>query len=305
VTSPGVALQGAAVLVTGASGFLGSHLCTRLLADGAHVHATSRTARTSEHARLRWWQRDLSDPGSARALLGEIRPDVVFHLAGQVSAAPDLALVRPAFASLLGSTVSLLAAATELGCRRLVVTGSLTEPESAEVAPSSPYAAAKWASSAYARMFHALYETPVVIVRPFMTYGPRQDPGKLIPHVIRSLLEGTPPKLASGRWLADWVYVDDVIDGFALAATRPAIDGRTFDLGSGVLRSTRDVVEKIASRIPSRAEPQFGALPDRPAERVRKADLGTAKAALGWEPRTALEAGLDRTIAWYRDHRAD
>lgn len=301
MTAPGVAVEGAVVLVTGASGFLGSHLCARLLADGAHVHATSRSVRTSEHPCLRWWQSDLGDERSARALLGEIRPDVVFHLAGQVSAAPDLALVLPAFHSLLGSTVALLAAATDLGCRRLVVTGSLTEPESAEVAPSSPYAAAKWASSAYARLFHALYGTPVVIVRPFMTYGPRQDPAKLIPHVVRSLLRGTPPQLASGRWLADWIYVADVIDGFALAATRPAIEGRTFDLGSGVLRSTREVVEKIALRIPGRAEPQFGALPDRPAERERRADVGTAKAALGWEPRTSLEDGLDRTIAWYRE----
>jgi nucleoside-diphosphate-sugar epimerase len=81
--------------------------------------------------------------------------------------------VVPAFHSLLGSTLNLLAAVDELGCGRVVLTGSLTEPRSSgdEVVPSSPYAAAKWASTAYARMFHALYGTPVVIVRPFMAYG--------------------------------------------------------------------------------------------------------------------------------------
>jgi nucleoside-diphosphate-sugar epimerase len=290
-------------LITGASGFLGSHLCRRLLGDGAEVHATSRSARASDHSRLRWWQSDLADEASVRRLLHETRPDVIFHLAGQVSAAPDRALVQSAFHSLLGSTVSLLLAATEIGCRRIVLTGSLTEPDAAESAPSSPYAAAKWASTAYARMFHALYGTPAVIVRPFMTYGPGQNPEKLVPHVILSLLRGVPPKLASGRWSADWVYVDDVIDGFLLAARRTGVDGKTIDLGSGALTSTRVLVLKLVARIDPRAEPQFGALPDRPAEEVRTADVAAAKAALGWEPSTPLDRGLDQTIAWYRDQR--
>lgn len=296
-------LSGSVALVTGASGFLGSNLCQRLVDSGAEVHATSRAARTSDDDRLRWWQSDLASDESARALVREIRPDVIFHLAGQVSAAPDVSLVVPAFRSLLASTLNLLAAVEELGGARVVLTGSLTEPRSSgdEVVPSSPYAAAKWASTAYARMFHALYGTPAVIVRPFMTYGPGQNPEKLVPHVILSLLRGASPKLASGRWSADWVYVDDVIDGFLLAATRAGIDGKTIDLGSGELTSTREIVEKVVARIDPRIDPEFGALPDRPAEEVRIADVTAAKAALGWEPRTSLDRGLEQTIAWYRD----
>ena len=298
-------LSGKVALVTGASGFLGSHLCRRLLDAGADVHATSRSERTSNSQRLRWWQRDLASDGSARALLREIRPDVIFHLAGQVSAAPDVSLVLPAFHSLLASTLNLLAAVEELDGARVVLTGSLTEPRSSgdEVVPSSPYAAAKWASTAYARMFHALYGTRAVIVRPFMTYGPGQNPEKLVPHVILSLLRGVSPKLASGRWLADWIYVDDVIDGFLLAARCTGIDGRTIDLGSGELTSTREIVEKVIAQIDPRAEVQFGVLPDRPAEEVRIADVAAAKAVLGWEPRTPLDLGLEQTIAWYRDQR--
>jgi nucleoside-diphosphate-sugar epimerase len=298
-------LAGSVALVTGASGFLGANLCRRLVDAGAEVHATSRAARTSDHARLRWWQSDLASDGTARSLLREIRPDLIFHLAGQVSAAPDASLVLPAFHSLLGSTLNLLAAADELGSGRVVLTGSLTEPRSSgdEVVPSSPYAAAKWAGTAYARMFHALYGTPAVIVRPFMAYGPGQGPEKLVPHVILSLLRGVSPKLASGRWSADWIYVDDVIDGFVLAARRAGIDGKTIDLGSGALTSTRELVEKLVARIDPRAEPQFGALPDRPAEEVRIADVAFAKAALGWEPRTSLDRGLEQTIAWYRNQR--
>ena len=292
-------------LVTGASGFLGSNLCRRLLDDGAEVHATSRSARTSDHPRLRWWQSDLASEGSARALLREIRPDVVFHLAGQVSAAPGLPLVQPAFHSLLGSTVNLLGAVAQEGCRRVVLTGSLTEPwtDGPEVAPTSPYAAAKWASSAYARMFHALYGTPVVILRPFMAYGPGQRAEKLVPHVILSLLDGTPPKLASGDFTADWIYVDDVIEGFARAASQQGIEGATLDLGTGVMTSTRDLVRRIVARTGSRLEPEFGVVPDRPDEPLRSADVGTAKERLGWQAQISLDDGIDRTIAWFRRQR--
>src|SRR6185436_20379534 len=94
-------LSGSVALVTGASGFLGSNLCRRLVDSGAEVHATSRAARTSDDHRLRWWQSDLASDESARALVREIRPDVIFHLAGQVSAAPDVSLVVSAFRSLL------------------------------------------------------------------------------------------------------------------------------------------------------------------------------------------------------------
>jgi nucleoside-diphosphate-sugar epimerase len=295
-------LRGARALVTGASGFLGSHLCSRLLREGADVHATSRTPREAGAQPLRWWQADLAGDGVATALLREIRPDYVFHLAGQVSAAPSAELVLPAFESLLGSTVQLLAAVHEVGCRRLVLTGSLTEPRPEGTdAASSPYAVAKWASSAYARMFHKLYGTPVVILRPFMAYGPNQHRDKLVPHVILSLLRGVAPRLASGRWAADWIYVDDVIDGFVLATDRDGIEGRDIDLGSGVLTTTRELVLRLAPRLASHAAPQFGVVPDRPDEQVRSADVAAAKALLGFEARISLDEGLERTIAWYRD----
>jgi nucleoside-diphosphate-sugar epimerase len=290
------------VLVTGAAGFLGSHTTARLLELGATVHATSRQRRASQHPRLRWWQTDGSDPLELEKLLAATKPDVIYHFAGQVSAAPGVDHVLPTFSSLLGSTVHLLAAALEHNCQRIILTGSLTEPQSATAAPTSPYAAAKWASSSYARMFHALYGAPTVIVRPFMTYGPGQQREKLVPHTIDSLLAGKSPRLASGNWAADWIYVDDVIDGFLAAATRPGIDGHTFDLGVGELHSTRAVVEEIARQIDPNVELLFGALPDRPGEPARSADLAAARERLGWRPRTSLADGLARTIAWHREN---
>ena len=92
--------------------------------------------------------------------------------------------------------------------------------------PHSPYAAAKWAASGYGRMFHELYGAPVVILRPFMTYGPGQAPSKLIPAVTLSLLRGERPKLSSGKARADWVYIGDVIEGFIAAAPHPELKAR-------------------------------------------------------------------------------
>jgi nucleoside-diphosphate-sugar epimerase len=289
-------------LITGASGFLGARLSERLLSSGAEVHATSRTSRASRHGGLNWWQADLLEYAAVQKLFDEIQPDTVVHLAGQVTAAPDLRLVVPAFQSLLGTTLNVLVAATTSGCQRIVTTGSLTEPLATDSAPvpSSPYAAAKWSSTGYARMFHTLYQTPVVVVRPFMTYGPGQHETKIVPYVINSLLQGNAPSLSSGVWSADWVYVDDVVDGFVLAATRPGIDGEDIDFGSGKLTPIRDVVTSIVQHIDTTIEPQFGALPDRPCEQMRVADVAHAKGTLGWNATTSLDEGLAATIEWHR-----
>ena len=129
-----------------------------------------------------WHEADLEDLAVTRSLFTLLKPEVVYHLAGAVGANPDLGLVVPTFHSLLTSTVNVLVAASEAGCRRIVLTGSLTEPAGIDGAatPHSPYAAAKWAASGYGRMFHELYGAPVVILRLFMTYGPGQAPSKLI-----------------------------------------------------------------------------------------------------------------------------
>ena len=177
------------VMVTGASGFLGMHLCRHLCQKNGEVHATSRTHRSNQKEGPIWWQADLEDLESVRRLFMNVKPDIIFHLSGLASGIQTREFVLPTFHSLLASTVNLLSVATEFGCRRIVLPASLTEPppDQAEIVPSSPYAAAKWASSAYGRMFHALYETPVVMARTFMTYGPGQDSQKVIPAVLLSL----------------------------------------------------------------------------------------------------------------------
>jgi len=293
---------GRKVLVTGASGFIGSNLCRYLCLMGADVHATSRVGRFTSSDGPKWWQGDVADLRTARNIIFSVKPDLVFHLSGMVVARPDLELVLPTFHSLLTSTVNVLTVSAEAGCSRIVLAGSMTEPDpvKGEFTPGSPYAAAKWASSAYGRMFHRLYQTPCVIVRTFMTYGPTQDPTKLIPSVTLAFLNGEPPKLSSGQYRADWIYIDDVVEGLIRAALTPQMEGGTIDLGTGVLTSVREIGQCIKVVIGTDIEPVYGALPDRPFEQVRVADLSETTARLGWKPKISLEEGLRQTVEWYR-----
>jgi nucleoside-diphosphate-sugar epimerase len=290
------------ILVTGASGFIGRHLCRRLLRDGHDIHATSRRVMFDRGSGLTWHLADFSDLAAASRVIGAVRPDIVYHLAGAVGASPDFSLILPTFQSLLTSTVNLLVAAQDHDCRRIVLCGSLTEPslDGDMVTPQAPYAAAKWAAAGYARMFYSLYDTPVVMLRPFMTYGPGQARTKLIPSVTLSLLRREPPRLSSGKYSSDWVYIADVIEGFVAAATTPGIEGKTIDLGTGSLVPMTEIVDSLVTIVGHDVTPEFGALPDRPGENVVTADTATAAEDLGWRAETSLEAGLRKTVSWYR-----
>lgn len=292
-------VAGQRLLVTGASGFLGRHLSSRLSAAQAEVHAVSRATRVSPDGPVRWWQADVEDLETTRRLVSEVKPDRIVHLGGLVNGSPDLALVVGTYHSLVTSTVNLLQAAAETGCRRIVLVGSLEEPDGTS-SPTSPYGAAKWAASAYGRMFHDLFGLPVVIARTHMTYGPGQPTWKLIPSTILSLLRGESPRLSSGRRELDWVYVDDVVAGLLVATTASGLDGVTFDLGSGRLASIRDVVCRLVDLVRPGVRPTFGAHPDRPRLAERPADVPQTRATTGWEPTVCLEDGLRRTVEWYR-----
>jgi nucleoside-diphosphate-sugar epimerase len=238
-------------------------------------------------------------------VLREVRPDYVFHLASEVTGSRELRAVRSTLEGNLVSAVNLLELAVELGCERILLTGSLEEPslEDATPVPGSPYAVAKWAATAYGRLFHALYEAPVSIVRVFMAYGPGpQHEQRIIPYVIRSLQRGEAPKLSSGKRAVDWIYVDDVVDGFLACARAPGAIGQTVDVGSGRLVTIRKLVEKLVSIASGDVVPRFGALPDRALERVCRADVQRTRELVAWSPKVDLEEGLERTLEWFAAH---
>ena len=292
--------------MTGARGFLGSHLVRLLAAARADVTAVSRGAENESQGVVRWLRADLAGESAVEDLVQAVRPEYIFHLASHGVGSPERENVLPTFKTDLATTVAMLEAATRQGVRRMMLASSLEEPipGSGEIVPSSPYAAAKWAGGAYARMFQRLYGTPVVMTRPYMVYGPEQRAHKLVPYVILTLLRGEPPRLASGRRGVDWIYVDDVLEGMSAAMLAPGAEGCTFDLGTGTLVSIRDAVDLVVELMGTGVQPLFGALPDRPVEQERAADAATSSEKLGWKARTSLKEGLGRTIEWYRRNLA-
>ncbi|MPY82663.1 MAG: NAD-dependent epimerase/dehydratase family protein [Actinophytocola sp.] len=288
------------VLVTGASGFLGTHLVRRLAVLGAETHAVSRRAAPPDP---RWTAHtaDLSDPDATAEVVRSVRPDVVCHLAGEVTGARGVDAVPPTLTNNVTSTVNLLHAATLTGAPRIVLAGSMEEPRPGERA-SSPYALSKSIAARYGELFGDLWSVPVVRLRIAMAYGPGQsDERKLIPHVVTSLLRGVEPELTSGTRQIDWVYVDDVVDAFVAAASVPDAVGTAIDIGSGVALDIHTTVELLRGLVGTDLEPRFGALPDRPLDSARIANLSTARDVLGWRPSVRLADGLNRTVTWYRE----
>lgn len=289
--------------MTGAAGFIGSALCRRLASLGVEVHGVSRSARNAENHITRWWQCDLEDFEAVRSLVRKSKPQLIFHLASNSAGSRAPELVVPIFHSNLHTTVNLLSAANEVGCQRIFLTGSMEEPDPDMEwpIPSSPYAAAKFAAGTYGRMFHALYDMPVVLLRVFMVYGPNQrETYKLIPYVILSLLKGESPKLSSGDRAVDWIYIDDVVEGFIAATIAPSVEGRTIDIGSGRSLTVRRVVEELSDIIRPDAPLVFGTIADRPIEQVRVANAEDSYRQLDWRTKVDLREGLHRTVEWYR-----
>ncbi len=218
--------------------------------------------------------------------------------------ARDASLVMPTFKGNFESTLNLLLSANKYknSCNRLILTGSLEEPDDSGMSsvPSSPYAAAKWAGSAYARMFHSLYDTPIVLARLFMVYGPAQrDLRKFIPYIILSILKNQRPNLSSGVRPVDWIYVSDVIQGFLDIGCATDVEGKRIEIGSGELVTAREVAETICRLMDAQIKPDFGVITERPMEQVRKASVEDTFRMTGWRSSYTLEQGLKETIDWY------
>ncbi len=290
------------VLVTGASGLIGSHLLEQLGPD-LEVVALSRTPPDAGDG-VRWIACDLGDPGRIGEIVRSVNPRVVFHLAGAVRGDRTLDAVAPTLRANLVGTVELLEAATRAGCERIVISGSLLEeparPDPQPV-PPSPYGASRWAASAYGRMFHELFDAPVVNLRPSFAYGPGQERSKLIPHVVTTLLDGGSPELSSGERRLDCVHAEDVARAYVAAATAPRVEGRTVDIGCGEPASVREIVDMLVEIVgPTEGAPVFGAVPVRALEQEIEVDVEEAARLLGWRASIGLEDGLRRTVEWFQ-----
>ncbi|HET9051765.1 MAG TPA: NAD-dependent epimerase/dehydratase family protein [Candidatus Dormibacteraeota bacterium] len=305
---------GARAVVTGASGFVGSHLCERLAQLGVDVTAlvrpgTDRRRLDGAGDGVRVVELDLADPDAdlAPAVRGA---GAVYHLAaaGVDQSRSDAAAI---VAVNVAGTVRLLQAAAGAGVSRFVYCGSCFEypaghglTEDVLPCPATEYAASKAAGWLMAGAFARRHGLPVVSLRPFTVYGPREAPGRLVPEAVGRALRSLPVETTSGRQTRDLVYVADAVEAF-VAAWRNGAPGETFNVCTGTATTVRQAVELVLEITGSPAGARFGARPDRAGELYElTGDPTRAREGLGWSASTGVREGLERTVAWWRDRLA-
>ncbi|MFI7112843.1 NAD-dependent epimerase/dehydratase family protein [Nonomuraea sp. NPDC050227] len=306
------------VLVTGGAGFIGSNLVDRLLADGHEVVAVDdlssgsrdNLVNAAESDRFSLHVLDVRDPAII-GLAAELRPEVICHLAAQISVRRSVAdPVHDARLNVEG-TASVLTAAKEGTTRKVVFASSVAVygrpatipvPDDAPTDPRSPYAASKLSAEIYLATFRALYGLEYTTLVLSNVYGPRQSPdgeAGVVSIFTDALLNGTPTVLyGDGTQTRDYVYVDDVVDGFVRACGSEG-NGRRFNLGTGIQTTDRRLHSLIADAAgaqdkPGFAQPRVGDLPAMAVDPV------PAHEGLRWEPRTDLPTGVKSTVAWAR-----
>ncbi|MBN1642275.1 MAG: NAD-dependent epimerase/dehydratase family protein [Anaerolineae bacterium] len=296
------------VLVTGGSGFIGSALVERLLQLGADVHClllpsdpAPNLAHVLEHVQVH--RADLADLDAVRQVVRDAQPEVVMHLAavGVTDVRIDPAL---AVRVNVEGTLNLLRA-LDGAYRVFVNTGTCHEygdndppfHEGQDPRPTLPYAITKTAVWHFCRRFHHTHGWPIVTVRPFAVYGPRQGEAAFIPSCIRAAHAGVDFRMTGGDQVRDYIYVSDVVEGFVRAARTPQAVGGTFNLCTGQGVPLHEVARAILAHMGDPVALLRGVLPYREDEIWRLVGDNTrAREILDWAPRITLADGLRRTI---------
>ncbi|UCF18596.1 MAG: SDR family NAD(P)-dependent oxidoreductase [Gemmatimonadota bacterium] len=320
----------ARVLVTGAAGFIGSHVVDRLLADGCAVWGLdnfdpfyeraikeSNLEAARANARFEFREGDLRDAAFLEELLGEAQPGAVVHLAARAGVRPSIEEPEAYYEINVMGTVRLLDAMRRSGIRTLVfassssIYGAITEnrpfsEEDVTDKPISPYAATKRAGELLCHSYHQLHGLSCSSLRFFTVYGPRQRPDLAIHKFTRAVARGEAISIyGDGGALRDYTYVEDTVDGVCRSLRRicdPSVGPvfEVFNLGAGRMVSVNALVTLLAKAMG--VEPQIERVAAQPGDVPRTwADITKARQTLGYEPRVSIEEGLARFVSWYRE----
>ena len=314
-------LSGKRVLVTGAGGFIGSHLTERLVAEGADTRALVHYRSDGS----RGWLDASPHKNEIEVVAGDVRDcefvaramcdrDVVFHLAALIGIPYSYDAPRSYVDTNVTGTLNILQAARDLNVERVVHTSTSEVYGSAQYAPidekhplqaQSPYSASKIGADKLAEAFHLSFDLPVVTVRPFNTFGPRQSARAVIPTIISQCLISGSVKIGSLHPTRDLNFVANTVDGFLRASVSPKAVGQTVNLGSGSEISIGDLAKTIVRLIGGEVPIETDAARVRPqgseVERLL-ADNTLARELLDWTPQVSLEEGLVQTVDWIREN---
>ena len=314
-------LAGKRVLVTGAGGFIGSHLTERLVELGAVVRAL-----VEYNSLGSWgWLDDSAAKNDVEVVLGDVRDrdtvraaasgtEVVYHLAALIAIPYSYEAPYSYVQTNVVGTLNVLRAAQDAGAELVVHTSTSEVYGSARYVPideehplqgQSPYSASKIAADKLAESFQLSFGVPVATLRPFNTYGPRQSARAVIPTVITQLLAGGTVSLGNLEPTRDFTYVTDTVEAFVRVADCPEAIGRVLNTGSGKEISIGELVARIESLLgqeaPVERDPERVRPPASEVERLC-ADTSAARALLHWEPSVGLDEGLTATAEWIRQN---
>ena len=311
------------VLVTGAGGFIGSHLVEALVREGRRVRAFVRYNGRGDAGNLRHLPADVretvdivfGDLRDANAVLDAARGvELIYHLGALIGIPYSYVHPRETVDSNVTATLNVLDAARERGVSRVVHTSTSEVYGTARTVPiredhplqgQSPYSASKIGADMLADSYHRAFGVPVVTIRPFNTYGPRQSMRAVIPTVAVQALRGDVVRLGSLTPTRDLNFVGDTVDGFLRAGRTPGIEGRVMNLARDEEISIGALAEKIVAIVdrPVRVETEAARLRPGASEVMRlRGDSTLARQLLGWAPAVSLDEGLRRTVAWVREN---
>ena len=309
------------VLVTGAGGFIGSHLAERLVREGAEVTAMVHYNALGSNG---WLDSsplksgmeivagDICDPGFMQTIIEG--KQVVFHLAALIAIPYSYVAPESYVRTNVIGTLNVLQAARRCATERVLHTSTSEVYGTALYVPidekhplqgQSPYSASKIGADKMAESFHLSFDLPCVTVRPFNTFGPRQSARAVIPTILSQILTKGDVKLGSLTPTRDLNFVDNTVDGYIEAGHNPAAIGQTISFGSGVEISIGDLaalIGKIVGKSPEITEDKQRLRPSKSEVERLLADNTLAHDLLGWKPAIDLETGLTRTIEWFRDN---
>ena len=311
------------VVVTGAGGFIGSHLVERLVSEGAVVKAFVRYNSRGDPGHIRWLPAsiqekitlvagDLRDHRSVHELLRGA--DIVFHLAALIGIPYSYVSPNDVVETNILGTLNVLNAVRDTGLQCMIHTSSSEVYGTAQYAPideahplqgQSPYSASKIGADKLVESYHRSFGVPVATVRPFNTYGPRQSARAVIPTIIAQALTCDVIKLGSLEPRRDFTFVRDTVDGFIRVAASPACIGEVINIGSGVDVTVGEVVEQVRQIIGRHVRVELDDIRIRPAQsEVMRLVCDNHKAAqlAGWKPQVAPDTGLQETIEWIAEH---
>jgi dTDP-glucose 4,6-dehydratase len=309
--------------VTGAGGFIGSHLTEKLALSGAKVKAFLRYNSRKDIGLLNYADPhilenielvfgDLRDSDALQKVTQHIH--TVFHLGAIISIPYTYIHPKDAIETNILGTTNILLASLQNNCEKIIHTSTSEVYGSAQYVPideqhplhaQSPYAASKIAADKIAESFYCTYDMPVVTIRPFNTYGPRQSARAVIPAIISQILSKDSIQLGNLKTTRDFTFVDDTVDGFLQAGLTAHLNGKTLNLGVGEEISIGDLTQKIAGLIDKNvkieSEEQRIRPPKSEVSRLLS-DNCLAEKEMNWTPKISLDEGLTRTIQWLQNH---